>query len=83
MHLEQKMENIEKIVITVLSEVLEVNTDNLNNNSNYENTKGWDSLATTNFIVAIENEFDITIDLEDAEQFVCVENVIRILNEQL
>lgn len=68
-------------IISIIAEVLQTNISNINEKSDYNNTNGWDSLATTNIIVALEEEFDIDIELDDAEKFVSVENILKILKE--
>ena len=70
----------EKILNTI-AEALQINVKKINDKSDYNNTNGWDSLATTNIIVAIEEEFDIDIELDDAEKFISVENILNILEE--
>ena len=65
-------------IISVIAEVLQTNISNINEKSDYNNTNGWDSLATTNIIVALEEEFDIDIELDDAEKFISVENILKI-----
>jgi acyl carrier protein len=62
--------------------VLRVKEDTLRMDSNYENTKNWDSLGMVNIIVALEERFDINIELEDAEQFISVKNIISILRKK-
>lgn len=69
-------------LLNVIAEVLQINAKKLNEKSDYNNTNGWDSLATTNIIVAFEEEFDVDIELDDAEQFVSVENILSILEEK-
>lgn len=70
--------NKEKILNTI-AETLKINVKNLNEQNDYSNTKGWDSLATTNIIIALEEEFDIDIELDDAEKFISVKGIIDIL----
>jgi len=66
-------------ILKVIAEVLEVHVKKLNELSDYNNTDNWDSMATTNIIVAIEEEFDIDVDLDDAEQFISIKNIVTIL----
>lgn len=68
-------------IISVIAEVLQTNISNINEKSDYNNTNGWDSLAATNIIVALEEEFDIDIEIDDAEKFISVENILKILEE--
>jgi acyl carrier protein len=48
-------------VITILSEVLRLPVETLNDQSSPENTSRWDSLAAVNLILAIEEEFGIKL----------------------
>ena len=69
-------------ILNIIAEVLQEDVSKLNIDSNYENTSSWDSLATTNIIVAIEEELDIDIELDDAEQFISLKNILRIIEEK-
>jgi acyl carrier protein len=69
-------------ILNTISEVLKIKMSKLNNLSDYNNTTNWDSLATTNIIIALEEEFDIDIELDDAENFISVQNIINILEEK-
>ncbi len=69
-------------IIEIIADVLEINPNKLNAESNYENTNGWDSMATTNIIVALEDELDIDIELDDAEQFISIKNIVNIIMEK-
>ena len=66
-------------IFNIISKTLSINIKNIDINTNSDNTKQWDSLATTNIIVALEEGFDIDIDLDDAEKFVSVEAIIKII----
>ncbi len=75
------IEDISQRIISLLAEVLDVNTNKINTESSIENTRGWDSLMTVLFIVSVEAEFDITIEMEDAEHFTSIERVTEILSK--
>lgn len=68
-----------KDILKVISDVLNINKESLNENSNYCNTNGWDSMATTNIIIALEERFDIDIELDDAEKFTSIKNILETL----
>ena len=50
----------------LLSVMLGVEEKLINKNASAETIKGWDSLKQMNIIVAIEEEFDIQFDEEEA-----------------
>lgn len=50
----------------LLSVLLGVDENDINNNSTAETIEGWDSLKQMNIIVAIEEEFDIQFNEEES-----------------
>ena len=70
------------MILNVIAEALQINIKNLNEKSDYNNTVAWDSLAITNIIVALEEEFDIDIELDDAENFISVKNILSIMENK-
>ncbi len=75
-------DNMIKGIFSVLAEILDVKIERINLESSIENTRGWDSFTTWQFIVGIEKKFDISVSLEDAENFTSVEKVAEILKEK-
>ena len=47
---------------SVISEALEINETDINENLNIDNTPTWDSLAHLKLILSLEKEFSITIE---------------------
>ncbi len=43
--------------------------------------KNWDSMMQVNLIVAVESEFNISIDPDDYEQFTSFENIHQIIKK--
>ena len=70
------------MILNVIAEALQINIKSLNEKSDYNNTVAWDSLAITNIIVALEEEFDIDIELDDAENFISVKNILSIMENK-
>jgi len=70
------------MILNVIAETLQINIKSLNEKSDYNNTVAWDSLAITNIIVALEEEFDIDIELDDAENFISVKNILTIMENK-
>lgn len=76
------MDEIAQRTISVLAEILDVNPGKVNIKSSTINTRGWDSFVTMQFIIGIEKEFDITVEIEDAENFTSVERVVEIISKK-
>lgn len=52
-------EKINERIKNIMSIVLEVSINEINNNSSNENIVSWDSLKHINLILALEEEFEI------------------------
>ena len=52
-------------VIQTVAETLNVPFSSITQDSSAENTDAWDSLAQVNLMIALEQTFDITLDVED------------------
>jgi len=59
------MENIEERIKEVMSAVFEVDADSINEESSQDNIENWESIKTLDLIVALEEEFGVTIPLEE------------------
>jgi acyl carrier protein len=55
---------MENRVKKIMSEVLDIEIDSINENTSPETVESWDSLKQMNLIVALEEEFDIEFDDE-------------------
>lgn len=59
------MENIEGRIKEVMSAVFEVDVDSINEDSSQDSIENWESIKTLDLIVALEEEFGVTIPLEE------------------
>ena len=59
------MENIDERIKEVMSAVFGVDADTINEESSQDNIENWESIKTLDLIVALEEEFGITIPLEE------------------
>lgn len=59
------MENIDERIKDVMSAVFEVDADSINEESSQDNIENWESIKTLDLIVALEEEFGVTIPLEE------------------
>lgn len=61
----------------IIMEQLEVEEDEINLESSFQDDLGADSLDVVELIMAIEDEFDIEIPDEDAEKIATVKNAVN------
>lgn len=59
------MENLEERIKDVMAGVLEINIASINEDSAQSNIESWDSIKTLDLIVSLEEEFDVSIPLEE------------------
>ncbi len=72
-------EKVKKIVI----EQLEVEPEQVKPEANFANDLGADSLATVELVMALEEEFDIEIPDEAAEQIDTVAKAVEYISEKV
>jgi len=76
---QETFDKVKKIV----AEQLEVELNDIKPESNFANDLGADSLDTVELVMALEEEFDIEIPDEAAEQIVTVQAVVDYINEKV
>ena len=59
------MERIDERIKEVMSNVFDVDVTTINEESSQDSVEGWDSVKHLDFIVSLEEEFDITIPIEE------------------
>lgn len=62
------MEKIKELLAEILSENTPVSADEIDENASLLDEVGLDSLQLINFILRVEDEFDIEIDFENLDQ---------------
>ena len=55
----------QKILFKLVSDILNIDINNINNNSNAEQFDTWDSLGNVRLILGIEKEFNIKISFSE------------------
>ena len=72
--------NIELECKKILSDVMEIDEDTINNDSSPANIENWDSLSHVNLVMALEKKFKIKISpeegIENIEKFDQIVNFI-------
>ena len=70
-------------VIELIVEQLDADGDNISDGDSFMDDLGADSLDTVELIMAFEEEFDIEIPDEDAENIKTVGDVLKYLEDKL
>jgi acyl carrier protein len=69
-------------ILEVMSSVFEVEVTSLNEDSSIDNIENWDSIRHLNLILALEEEFKITIPDEEVGDLLNYKLIELIVNEQ-
>lgn len=72
---------MEDTIIEILKKVLE--TENVNSDSDQDNTENWDSLHQLNLVVELEDAFDVSLEPEDIAEMKSVKTIEQIINSKL
>ena len=72
--------SVEDRVKKIVSELLGVALDEVQNDSSFVDDLGADSLDTVELVMALEEEFDLEIADEDAENIATVNDAIEYIN---
>ena len=77
------VDNILERVVEIVAEELAVDTDEITEKSSFIEDLGADSLDVVELVMAFEEEFDVEIPDEDAEDIRTVEDAVNYLEEVL
>ena len=67
--------------IEIFQDILDVKKGTVNLNSTSSDIDEWDSVATVNIIVALEDEFRIKFKLEDIQEVKSVKDFVELVQE--
>ena len=73
--------NKKKKLRKILIEVLELNSNNLPEFINVENSENWDSLGHFQIIERIENEFNIVVEASKVAELLGEKEILNYLNQ--
>jgi acyl carrier protein len=71
------------LVKSVLASVLEVDIDQIDEQSSMDTIASWDSLRQMNLVLALEEAFAVSIADEDAANATSYKLLVLVLDEQL
>ena len=73
--------SVDERVKSIVAEQLSIGVDEINNESSFIDDLGADSLDTVELVMALEEEFDIEISDEEAENISTVQTAIDYINK--
>ncbi len=73
--------SVSEQVIHIVAETLNVSSSTITKESTAENTNGWDSLAHVNLMIALEQTFDITLDVEDFAKLNSIQSITEFIEK--
>lgn len=71
-----------KKIYLILSNLLDIDENELNMNSNSDHFENWDSIALINLAVALEDEYGISLSAVEVESLTSVQAIVNVLNKQ-
>ena len=75
-------DSVEQRVFRIVSAVFGLALSSVSRAMSADDVQNWDSVNVINLLLALESEFDIMIDVDEAEQLLSVELVLAILAEK-
>lgn len=66
-------------IIEIFEEILDIENGKINLDSTPQDIEEWDSVATINIIVAIEDEFGIKFKLKDVQEAKSVKDFLELI----
>jgi len=74
--------NLLNRILKIVSQVMEVPLEQLNEESSPDTIENWDSLKHMNLILALEEEFDVNFSDEEIVEMLSVEIIVETLKEK-
>jgi len=74
---------MEEQIRQILADVLGLDATTIDGSTSTDNTESWDSLAHINIVSALEQEYGITLDIDEIESMQSLYDIIEILDRKL
>jgi acyl carrier protein len=75
------MKNVKEQIAKIMAVVFEVNSDSINENTSADTIETWDSLRHMNLILALEEEFNVTIPDEEVGNLMNFKLIELVIND--
>ena len=74
---------VEQRVREILADLLRTSAKEINEGTGFDRTPGWDSTNHVNLVVALEEEFGISLDVPEIERMVTFRAVVQTVEAKL
>ena len=75
--------DISQKIKEIISQTLEIQIENVTEETNVDNTPTWDSLSNLKLVMLIENEFDVLLEPEDFVNMIDYEGIVKTVTTYL
>ena len=65
---------------TLMADVLKVSEEDITPKTSQDDVKNWDSLQHLNIMLSLEQEFDLTLDVDDLASLTSVPAILKHIN---
>ena len=71
--------NVEQTVKELMSIIMNMDADKIDDSTSMDNTPGWDSANHINLVLALEEEFSISFEVSEFELMVSYFDVVQVV----
>lgn len=75
--------NIKNDLFQIISDLFEIGIEDIRENMTANDIEKWDSLQQLNLIMAIENKFNIRMNMDDVFNIRDIKSIIEIISDKL
>jgi acyl carrier protein len=76
-------QNLEEVVKGVMADVLGVDASLINDETGRDNTVGWDSANHITLVLALEEEFGVTLEVSEIESMFTFADIVQTIGAKL
>lgn len=77
------IDNLEERIREILADILGTDASRIDDRTAFDRTPGWDSANHINLVVALEQEFSITLDVAEIDTMLTFDDVVRTVEAKL
>jgi acyl carrier protein len=67
----------------ILADILDMPLEDIGDDTSMENTARWDSLNHINLVAALEQELDVSFDIDEIESMVSYLDILQVVQSKL
>ena len=77
------VDNLEERIREIFADILGIGATQIDERAAFDRTPGWDSANHINLVVALEQEFSITLDVTEIDTMLTFDDVLRTVEAKL